>query len=301
MPNSRILIVIKREMRLDHSNAISVVREEVAKVNNQLLDHSLTTNRDMSILSETTDALHTIRDNLDDDRKRSVTNWDQTHLDHRKTISALHLQSDYMMSTDQRIKDISDDASSRWEESLSFQQGMITTLERQTGKLDAMEASSRTQSDRNAAHHQATLQGVMNVNDKLANLSNITSEQLSVIMRMLQQIESAQATTGGKAINETTDNEDGDRKKKLSETLDRLCLLAEENGTVHSDEAQTIIEDLEHVLDVISNFASLSREAERKRKRLGNDGNSGIALRDVKRMRGLLMSASAVALNPQGS
>jgi hypothetical protein len=207
-----------------------------------------------------------------------------------------------MQSTDQRIKGISHDAASHWEESLSFQQQTTATLERQAGKLDAMEASSRTHSSRSAANHQATLQGVTSVNDKLANLSNISSEQFNVIMRMLKQIESAQATTDRGEKNKTTDNdEDGERKKQLSETIDRLCLLAEENGTVHSSEAQFIIEELEHVLDVISNFTILSNEVQRKRKRSGNDGNRGIPLRDVKRMRGLLTSTSAVALNPKGS
>jgi len=284
-------------MRLDHGNAIGVVGGEVAKVNNQLLDHSRRTN---SAISVQTDTLHTIRDDLQDSMKKSETNWNQSHLDHRQTISVLHRQSDYMQSTDQRIKDISNDASSRWEESRSFQQVTKTALERQAGKLDAMEASSKTQSNRSDAHHQATIQGVASVNDKLANLSNLSSEQFSVIIRMLQQIESAQTATGENATTEATGNNDnGDGKKELSETIDRLCLLAEEDGTVHSSEAQSIIEDLEHVLDVLSDFTSSSKEDQRKRKRSDNDGNE-ITLPDVKRMRGLLTSASAVALNPKG-
>ncbi|KAF8528325.1 ankyrin repeat-containing domain protein [Trichophaea hybrida] len=92
-----------------------------------------------------------------------------------------------------------------------------------------------------------------------------------------------------------------DCEDEISESVDRLCRLAKKKEiTVFSgDEAFAIIDDLEKLLDVVSNNMSPFKLAEGKGKRKWDGINplSKDESRDFKRAKGLLNSSPSISLN----
>lgn len=146
---------------------------------------------------------------------------------------------------------------------------------------------------------EAALRGVENVQNKMQELASLSTEQFSTIIGLLQEIQptpvqmdardkpTAKEATGMKASDE------------ISESITRISRLAAKKGTsVHSDEAQSIITDLETILMVVSDGAI--QRNERKRRRTDDLPETEIKSHDIKRMRGMLIAASSIAFDTIG-
>lgn len=107
-------------------------------------------------------------------------------------------------------------------------------------------------------------------------------------------------------IGDDTDHQN--TTEDLSESIERLCQLAEEKPrTVHSVEAQSIIDDLETLLDaVLMTDSTLNARAQKITNRkmpydvIGYSGQQAECRRDLKRVRGLLTSSTAIEVNRTG-
>ena len=90
------------------------------------------------------------------------------------------------------------------------------------------------------------------------------------------------------------------REEELSAAIDRLCSLASDTATAyHSDEAENIIEDLEHVLTALMDHdteKSNKDSTSRKRKRPVEDGLPNMS-REIKKLRGMLTASRAIEID----
>lgn len=95
--------------------------------------------------------------------------------------------------------------------------------------------------------------------------------------------------------------EGGERVNGLSEIINRLCGYAEETETKYftGDEAYSIIDDLEVILNALCQLQNTPRETG-KRKR-GNQSLSTEESRELKRMKGILISSPSIVVNANGT
>lgn len=173
------------------------------------------------------------------------------------------------------------------------------------------------------------LQAISGLSDRMHELRGMSASQSNTLSDMSEQFQASigqpatannvcqnhEASThtfirsvGNLASDIEDDIEHQDAAEDLSKSIKRLCQLAEETPrTVHSVEAQSIIDDLEVLLDAVSKTsAPLNAKAQPiidRKRRLNDVGNSGQEVecrRDLKRVRGLLTSSTAVEINRTG-
>jgi len=194
---------------------------------------------------------------------------------------------------------------------------------RHSEKLCTIERCSTTHFNQSQAMHQGTQHEVRKVAGSVEELANMSAGQFNAVIGLLQQIQYVQSThinsQGGRSdhshstlartvrtskqkqydtLGDTSDSEN----TEVSESINRLYRLAKNKGaTIHSMEAQTIIGDLEKVLEIASRDIDLriqSGHGKRKREHAGFDSEWDV--HHLKRTRGLLVSASAISVNQNG-
>ncbi len=107
-------------------------------------------------------------------------------------------------------------------------------------------------------------------------------------------------------IRETRQTFDKD-EDSIRECLDRLCQLAEETQkTVYSEDAETIIDDLQRLFDFLSKAEHQStKDRKGKRRRESSEDITDDTVlqhqREVKRMKSLLTTSQCIALNGKGT
>ena len=177
------------------------------------------------------------------------------------------------------------------------------------------------------ASNSSTRQVLEQRGDKVQDLSGLSSEQsetlnstCNAILHLLKQHvsdkpylsvenDSRKASTMSHhdkdILGETCDPLDKD-EGRMQECLDRLCQLAEETEkSMYSEDAETIIDDLQALLDTLSKAEEQSakdRNGKRRRKSYEDDNGDEILRhqREFKRMRSLLTSSQCIALNGKG-
>jgi hypothetical protein len=168
-----------------------------------------------------------------------------------------------------------------------------------------------------------TRQVLEQLGDKVQDLSGWSTEQsetsnaMLVLLKQLvsgksQLLDAASGTASAsnnrnaRNVEESTETSDED-EDGIRECLDRLCRLAEETDrTVYSEDAETIVDDLQSLLDLLSKAGKHSRKDKKgKRRRESHDGaTNDEALknqREVKRMKGILSASQCISLNGRGT
>lgn len=173
---------------------------------------------------------------------------------------------------------------------------------------------------------QASTQAANHLNAKIENLSKSSQEQSDTIIKLLRQIQqhnksnhvvdyvtaSAETPCYTSAQADPFDRHqhvDGD----IGVTIDRLCLLASKKPqTVTSDEAQSIIEDLESIVNIVvakeEDEEALSRHEDNGKRKRDLYSNSPLFnfdkqyWRDAKRVRRILSASQSITVNekPKG-
>ena len=178
------------------------------------------------------------------------------------------------------------------------------------------------------ASNSDTHQLLEHLGDKVQDLSGLSSEQsetliitCNAILNLLKQhvfdkphccvtdpSESAstkghQGIYGDGEIYKILDEDEDD----IRECLDRLCQLAKETEkTVVSEDAETIINDLQRLFDLLSMAEMQSaKDSKGKRRRESFESKTDDEVlqqrRGVKRMKSLLTSSQCIALNGKGT
>ena len=99
----------------------------------------------------------------------------------------------------------------------------------------------------------------------------------------------------------------GDGDNCLRDALDRLCHLAKEAGkTVHCEQAETILCDIQQVFELLLEAEEKAFVKERKGKRSRENYESDVMedqllyQREVKRIKGFLSASQSIAINEKG-
>lgn len=223
----------------------------------------------------------------------------------------------------------------RLEESLDLRhisdQGIINESGRQQAKaLNLLDSNLRGLSSdfgsrfdlmgqRNESYNQASSQAANQISAKLESLSQVSQAQSETIIQLLRQIQqqnSSQHVEEPTAASTETPRDapaqacsfnhhrhvEGD----ITDTIDRLCLLASKKPqTVSSDEAQSVIEDLESILNIVvtrEEEAVCLQESSGKRKRDQHidppvSSSEKQYWRDAKRVRSILSATQSIVIN----
>ena len=189
----------------------------------------------------------------------------------------------------------------------------MTATHQSVKSLDAKMNSSNT----------ATRQILEELGDKVQNLSGWSAEQSDnshAILDLLKQLVSekspvsdaeppgaaaasnARNACGIEELAETLDEDDTD----IQECLDRLCRLAEKTATtIYSEDAETIVDDLQNVLDLMMTGKKCVKDGKGKRRRESHESTTDDKTlqnqREVKRMKGILSASQYISLNGRGT
>jgi len=138
------------------------------------------------------------------------------------------------------------------------------------------------------------------VQNKMQELASLSTEQFSTIIGLLQKIQPTPVQMDARDKPAAKEAASMKASDEISESITRISRLAAKKGTsVHSDEAQSIITDLETILMVVSDVGAIQRN-ERKRRRTDDLPETEIKSHDIKRMRGMLIAASSIAFDTIG-
>ena len=149
---------------------------------------------------------------------------------------------------------------------------------------------------------------------KIDKLQDISAGQSDKIVELLRQIHgclksnfSGVSTFANcKSRTKPQDNEDGiiSGGDSFSAAIDRLCLLAANKATTyHSDEAEGIVGDLEHVLNALIDYdtrKSFQGFTSRKRSRSAVDESTSVS-REIKKIRGIVTASCGVEISESSS
>ncbi|KAF8248642.1 ankyrin [Wilcoxina mikolae CBS 423.85] len=191
---------------------------------------------------------------------------------------------------------------------------------RHSDTLSDIARCSTTHLNQSQELHQETQRDVRTVADKVDKLVNMSTNQFHTIVDLLQQLQKAQSTRknnntghpdhldsallpalriGRQKTQFEPESTSRSKNTEASESINRLFGLAENSAiTIYSMEAQSIIKDIENILDIAFKdacFGLQSGHQKRKYENVGFDNEWDIC--HFKRMRGLLGSAPAVDLN----
>ncbi|KAL9024191.1 MAG: hypothetical protein Q9196_006697 [Gyalolechia fulgens] len=177
---------------------------------------------------------------------------------------------------------------------------------------DSFEQINDTLTSRLNENEQSSRQLVQLSNEQIAaqfdQLHAISADQSQTILELLHQIrgclknESSAATPADKESNtKAQDTLDSVTSKDgggaLSAAIDRLCRYTSNTTTTYdSDEADDIIDDLEHIINALLDHDARNSGAthsERKRKRHADNGDPDVP-REIKKIRGMLTASRAV-------
>lgn len=173
---------------------------------------------------------------------------------------------------------------------------------------------------------QDSTQAANQLSAKIESLSKVSQEQSDTIIQLLRQIEqqhkshlvedySAASTETPYHTSALADP--SDRHQHVSRdtrgTIDRLCVLASKKPqTVTSDEAESIIEDLESIVNIViakeENEEALSLHGVYGHRKRNLHSNSPVVdfdkqyWRDAKRVRKILLASQSITINenPKG-
>ena len=148
---------------------------------------------------------------------------------------------------------------------------------------------------------------------KIDKVQDISAGQSEKIVELLRQIHDSLRTKSGGASSadgnssfKPRDDEDENTSERgdLSAAIDRLCLLASNKATTYySDEAERIIDDLEHVLNaLLAHDAGESSQSltSRKRSRSADDESTCVS-REIKKIRGIVTASCGVEISESSS
>ena len=182
------------------------------------------------------------------------------------------------------------------------------------------------------ASHQSTLLSLEQLNEKMQHLTSLSTGQsetlnatCSAILELLKQqlpakpqqsaVEAFQheavspgaiedfeeMETEGKAYDKSSDD------NGLQDALDRLCHLAKQKEkTVFSEEAETIIHNIQYIFELLLKAEEEECKEERKGKRSWESYERDITddhplyQHEVKRIKGLLSASHCVSINEKG-
>jgi len=221
---------------------------------------------------------------------------DRNESSHQNTTATLHQHSTTLssMSTHlDRIQDVTEESSTRI---TSWQQVTETTLQQNTDTLSNINGEVNSIKTSTATTNQVVQQGLSEVSMRLNALAEggMSKAQGDEIIELLRFFKKGNEVSSGE-VPEQFSEDSGD---EFSRSIDILCKLAEEKAkTVYSDEAQSIITNLEDVLHTAGQAIDLSKRDTRKRKR---ENSAQDISPDLKRLKGILTSSPAIALNHEG-
>ncbi len=163
--------------------------------------------------------------------------------------------------------------------------------------------------------------------EKVRNMSEAQAGTLKAAIELRQDLcptESSRNLQGSKIHEPSKASADGENdraqdklpteetEEELRTSLERLCSLAAgKERTVFSREAQDIMDNIEHLLNVVSSMMEIRNQkgSEKKRKRQethcrdhdepGDEDSQ--CKRGVKRMKGLLATSQCIAVNSNGT
>lgn len=202
-----------------------------------------------------------------------------------------------------------------------------STLESTKTAVDQINNNIQTLGTTANTSHQDTclaLEQLGNKVQQLSGLSTTQSENLSAIYELLKQQRTAKYQQPvGKASQheavspgavETFEEMDLDGKEHdssddddgLLHALDRLCQFAKEKEkTVFSEDAEAIINDVQHICDLLPEAVEARSVKEMKGKRLRtsyeSDMDKNLLYRqEAKRIKGLLTASHCISINEKG-
>ncbi|KAF8250895.1 ankyrin [Wilcoxina mikolae CBS 423.85] len=204
---------------------------------------------------------------------------------HSTTLSSMSTRLD-------RIQDVTEESSTRI---TSFQEVTKKTLEQNTNTLSDISSGVNYIKTSATASNQAVQQGLAEVSTRLialeeGGMSKAQGDEIIELFRFFKRgIETSSSSS------DTPTEFFDDSVDEFSRSIDMLCQLAEEKAkTVYSNEAQSIITNLEEVLHTAGHATDLSKRDTMKRKR---EDSSQDVTPDLKRLKGILTSSPAIALN----
>ena len=200
------------------------------------------------------------------------------------------------------------------------QEKALTLLQKHDSRLSTIDNSVNTIKSNLAAPvllNEGLHQAIDVLQRKVASIPEATSNQFKALQEQLSgiasQIERSNAIPSNDPSNDLLNVRTGKRRSEAEEStseaevldsITRLCDLVRHDATIrYDDEAQHIIDDIETILDSISKQLVRSSSVPTKsRKRPASAvGDSTIDARDLKRIKGLLIASSSIAINQRSS
>jgi hypothetical protein len=265
----------RRRIELERGSAIGDLATNFTDIRARTVQHSIDINTANSTLDSNAKALDTINGRMLAAVGASEMRWNQTESYHRSTISSLEQNTANLRSVTSNLDELKASSTVYWGENRVSLQEIGLTLAEIERKIIEVRNMSTSQSNRMHAALQQLYEG-----------RSTYSHHPPVISR---RIETHKEGENGKATNCMSGS-------SISKRIKRLCQLAGGKSTaVFSGEAQEVIEDLEKILDFLSETAS-NTKVMAKRPHQNHDDE----LRDLKRMKGMLMSSCSVSVRNAG-
>ncbi|KAF8534014.1 ankyrin repeat-containing domain protein [Trichophaea hybrida] len=166
--------------------------------------------------------------------------------------------------------------------------------DRHTGMLGGIDQQLRTHME----YSQSTLQAVQNLETNMSSAARMSSVQLATIITMLESIvpslpgspQPTQMTTGLIDCPGNNISVIGSQISGCFERLAQLARMKEATTTIRSKDAQSIIDDLETIVNIVYNNLEIAKPKTRQRE------NKKVDIHDFKRIKGSLMLTDSVML-----